>query len=498
MQDHSSTSFDLSDYLRPVRAWWWLVLLITVLATGSTYVYFANKPKQYVASTTLFLEQAEPDAFADRARSARNDAVLLRTTATARIVAKEIGFKGDPRALLGSLSVTPSEETDFLTISVGGTDPQFIARLANEFAIAFSTITEGRARDQAKQERVRTQKQLEAIPETVATRTLRKELSERVQRLRIEEAGQGGMASQLEPALPPGAPTGPNPRRNALFAFFLSGLLGILLAYGLELLDRRLRRIEDIHEHYGRSVLATIPRSPKNRHEVSGLTLNDTFVEPFRSLRTTLQLQATDSAIDEIHPPNTILVTSAVVGEGKSTVARNLALAYVEAGMSVAIIDADLRRPSLATGFGIDAEPGLTEVLSEQETVEAVMRVLHTGGNGAGPQPSRFGLTVLTSGKTSRDPSALLSGWKLLRVVGMLRASHEIVIIDSPPLLAVSDALSLLSVADGTLLVSRLGVTPISAVEKLNGLLERVRDASILGVVANDAQETDDYGYSDT
>jgi len=195
-----------------------------------------------------------------------------------------------------------------------------------------------------------------------------------------------------------------------------------------------------------------------------------------------------------------VIAIDGPAGSGKSTVARNLALAYLEAGVSVALVDADLRRPSLAADFGLSNEPGLADVLSDRRSVGEVMRVVRQRRNGAAPRPdasTRFGLTLVSSGKLTGDPAALLGGSQLVRVISLLRASHEVVIIDSPPLLAVSDAVALLAAVDGVLLVTRLRTTPISAVEQLNDLLERVRGANILGVVANDALEPTGYGYDE-
>ncbi len=505
MPDHTSDSLNLGDYLRPLRSRWWLVLLITGLATVGTYLYYVSKPKQYAATTTLFLERGnsvtDPGP-QDPDRDARNRAVLLRTNAVAREVARDIKFQGDPRTLLDRLSVAPSEGTDFLTITIDGQDRRQITVLANAFARAYATLTDRTARARAKAAREEAERRLASVPQVPETRQARKQLSQNVQQLRVEENTSEPTARQLEPAAVPTTPTGPKPGRNALFALVLSGIIAMLLAYGLELLDRRVNRVEDIDEHYGRPVLVAIPHAtdPEER-SADALRLTPTFVEPFRTLRTALQLHATDPVDEETHDLSTILVTSAVIGEGKSTVARNLALTYLEAGVSVALVDADLRRPSLAAEFGLSNEPGLADVLSDQREIGEVMRVLRQRQNGARPnvggRSPRFGLTLLSSGRLGGDPAALLAGSQLLRVISLLRASHDVVIIDSPPLLAVSDAVALMGTVDGVLLVSRLRTTPISAVEQLNDLLDRVRGANILGVVANDALDATDYGYNE-
>jgi len=504
MPDHPADSLNLGDYLRPLRSRWWLVLVIAAIATAGTYVYYAAQPSEYSATTTLFLERAAlGGATLDPDRDARNRAVLLKTVAVAREVGREIGYRGNPRDLLTRLSVSASEGTDFLTLTTSGTDPLATARLTNAFARAYTTLSDRAARARAKLARVQAERRLAAVLRTPETQATRAELTQELARLRVEETSAQRTARQLEPAAAPSSPTGPNPRRNALFALVLSAVIAMLLAYGLELLDRRVNRIEDVSEHYGRPALVAIPRARAGEQNSNGgLRLMAPFVEPFRTLRTALQLHATDPADEEeeARPLSAILVTSAIVGEGKSTVARNLALAYLEAGVSVALVDADLRRPSLAADFGLSNEPGLADVLSDRRSVGEVMRVVRQRRNGAAPRPAastRFGLTLVSSGKLTGDPAALLGGSQLVRVISLLRASHEVVIIDSPPLLAVSDAVALLAAVDGVLLVTRLRTTPISAVEQLNDLLERVRGANILGVVANDALEPTGYGYDE-
>lgn len=500
MQDRSPDSLDLRDYIRPLRSRWWMVLLIVAVTTSCTYVYYSAKPKQYAASTTLLLESGSEAGVAqtDPDRAARNDAVLLRTNRVATEVARDIGYEGDPRVLLGLLAVAPAAGTDFLDIVVTAQDPQFAADVANGFARAYATTTDRRARSRARQARLDAQRRLADVPATSANASARRLLAERIQSLRVEENLPATNVSQLEQATAPSTPVGPNPRRNALFALVLAAVIAMTLAYGLELLDRRVGRLEEVGERYGRAVLAAIPAAGRDAQQTpSVLRPQAPFVEPFRSLRTMLQLKATDSADTKALGLRTILVTSAVSGEGKSTVALNLALSYVEAGVSVALIDADLRKPRLATHFGVRNDPGLADVLSGDRPVEAVLRLLSDNSSRADVRRAaapQSGLRLLVSGQPSSDPAALLAGVGLLRVLNRLQTLSDIVIIDSPPLLAVSDAVALLPAVDGVLLVSRLKVTPTSAVQELNDLLGRVPDVNVLGVVANDVRERIGYG----
>jgi len=147
MPDHPSDSLNLSDYLRPLRSRWWLVLVIAAIATIGTYVYYDAKPSEYSATTTLFLERAAlGGATLDPDRDARNRAVLLKTVDVAREVARDIGYRGNPRNLLARLSVSASEGTDFLTLTTSGTDPQATARLTNKSETERVSVREALAR----------------------------------------------------------------------------------------------------------------------------------------------------------------------------------------------------------------------------------------------------------------------------------------------------------------------------------------------------------------
>src|SRR5262249_5331825 len=163
---------------------------------------------------------------------------------------------------------------------------------------------------------------------------------------------------QVNRALPPTSPSAPKPLRNALFAFIIALVGAIAVAYGLERFDRRLRNPEEMERAYGTPLLAVLLRvgDPAPMHDGEP-SLGHDCREPFRVLRTNIELASVDA------PPRTIVVSSAMPGEGKSTVARNLALAFRETGKKVAIIDLDLRHPALPRLLGLPLGPGVTEAL---------------------------------------------------------------------------------------------------------------------------------------
>jgi Mrp family chromosome partitioning ATPase len=234
-------------------------------------------------------------------------------------------------------------------------------------------------------------------------------------------------------------------------------------------------------------------------------SLPDVLREPLRRLDTTLSLLDSSNG----HGPSrkVILVTSAERGDGKSTLVRNLALVQRDAGKRVVILDSDLRAPVQERLLNVHRSPGLTEVLGSTTALQAALQQVpaagqaggvtttatEAGGNGAG----RGALAVLTAGAPAANPPALMTGPRLGAVLAEMRESFDTVLIDSPPPLAVSDVLPLLSKVDGIVLVSRIDHTHSRSIEKLLELLERLPNAPVIGVVANDVRADDlqDYGY---
>jgi polysaccharide biosynthesis transport protein len=532
--DSATETVDLRSYLRPLRARWWIVVLIAVAVAAFSYAYYDRKPTTYSASTTLLLlPDAAEGGGGDSDRVVREQAVIIRTRAVARLVAEELGIPAG-RGLPGTVSAGPSSGTDFLTLTSTSLDPRSAIDLVNAYARVYVSYSAEAGRAQARAARLAAERRLSAIPDTPQNRSRRQQLEAGIQTLAVQEKAVQSQAQHIEPALTATA-ISPSPLRNAIFGFVLGALLGLGIAYGLEHLDRRVRRVEEIGALYDRAVLVAVPGAPRA-------------VKALRTLRTTLQLQATDAVGGPGAPLRTMLVTSAIPGEGKSTVARSLALAYFEAGLKVALVDADLRRPTVAEVFGLARAPGLAEVLDGMPLADAlhVVRgasreegaslpasevrrqaigavggraadpplqfpgphrlppqppaaeptaVSRTGASRAGDGSAGGSLDVLTSGKTPRDPAALLAGGPVGEVLRELGAGHDIVILDSSPLLPVSDAVGLLSAVEGVLLVSRIGVTSRDAVAQLTDLLDRVPSVNVLGVVANDVRRQVGHGY---
>lgn len=500
---------DFRDYVRPIWAHKLMILFLVAAVTGGTYWYYDRQPRVYQSATQVFVGSTTADAATVAAADDRvlvNQAALLRTPKVAQRVATQIGFQGDPNALLGLISVVPTSGSDFLQLVGTANDPNLAAQVANGFAKAF---IDARSEDAAaaNNEKIKT---LEAQLAATTDPVLRKAIQTRINDVRLDAiTSTGGQASQVTPAAPNGLPLSPNPKRNAVFGFALALLLGIVGAFGLERLNRSIRSPEEAERAFGLPIIASVRHERHIAPRVDDkATVSDKVRETFRFLRSNIELSTADSRL------RTLLVTSAVGGEGKSTVVRNLALVYAEAGLRVAIVEADFRRPSLAATFGVQSSPGLANVLmgvtplsdSVQPVAthaprEASMADASTasvtatatasrGGNGdMGTRPDLDGrLSIITSGPRAADPPALFSSGSLRTALDQLSRDHDLVIIDCPPLIPVSDSMPLLSLVDGTVLVCRVGKTSVDDAERTLELISRAPDARVLGLVVNDVE----------
>ncbi len=504
----------LSDYIRPLTSRWWMVLVAVVVATGGVYVYYARKPNVYTASTLVYVTQPGNPVTGIQAapptdRDIADAAALLDSQSNAAAVARKIGYNGTPASLLGQVSITSKSNEDFVQVTAQSGSAQEAAATANAFAAQFVSVLTNSYLTQLRDAIRLAQAQLAQTPSGPAGELSRADLEQQINTLKVEQGVPTTIAQQAAPAQTPSSPTSPKPVRNALFAFLLSLVGAIALAYGLERFNRRLTNPAELEDVYETPLLAVLPHVDKPSPTLDGASaLGADFREPFRVLRTNVELASVDA------PPRTIVVSSATPGEGKSTVVRNLALAFHESGKRVAVIDLDLRHPALAALFGVSTAPGVTDVLRREVKLDEVLLEIDTGmpsfddfietngvnGNGTNghhESAADVGVTLLLGGAPPANPPAVLASHRIAELLDELRDRYDIVLIDSAPLLAVADTVPLLRYADAALIVGRLGVTTRDTAKRLAEFLARVPDVTLLGVVANDLsrRESGAYGY---
>jgi capsular exopolysaccharide synthesis family protein len=473
---------DLRYYVRQAWRRKWLLLAVIVLIPAATYVITQRQEKVYQASTLLKVGAqniSTSNQISFSTSGVTETATIVKTTGVGRLAARQLGE--DPSsagALVGQISTSvPGDDTEtgFMRITATDSDPKQAARVANAFAAAIT--------------QQRTNSAISQVDETIGTLSkqggdaaTRAAIAQQLQQLRTARAGLEGTTQVVEPATAPSSPISPHPARNTRIALILALLLAAALVPLLDALDRRLREPEEMEGLGDAPLLGSIPEDAFPGRDSGG----GPFVhEAFQTLRAGLTYFNIDRTV------SVVLVASPDRGDGKTTVAANLARALAEDGKDVIAVDCDLRRPQLARRLGVGDEVnfGVDSVLIDRREVdEALVEVEIEGGR----------LQVLPGGSPP-NPSVLLGSERMRSLIAELRESADMVIIDTPPLLAVSDAIPLQEQVSGTVLVARMNHTSSDGVRKAISYISTA-GGNVLGFVATGIElggvgGRDAYGY---
>lgn len=311
---------------------------------------------------------------------------------------------------------------------------------------------------------------------------------------RIAQAATIASVNVIDPAITPDRPIKPQKAKNLLLGLIVGGMLGVGLAFFREYLDDTIKDEEGVRRVLGYPVLSIIPhigRRQKNAEElgdaekvpertlIAKLEPKSPAAEAFRSLRTSIHYSGLQKA------KQVLLVSSTFPGEGKTTLSANLAVTLAQTGGKVLLVGCDLRRPTLHTLFNQPNTPGLTEVLVGDATLE---QAIHPTG--------LFNLDFISAGTTPPNPAELLGSEAMAQVLKELRGRYDTILLDAPPLLAVTDAAVLTTQADLALLVLQVGRVPLKLAGRTRDVLSSVQ-APIAGVILNDksGKGVQYYGY---
>jgi len=510
--DNSSFSDDLRRYIGLLWHWAWLLALVTVLAAGAAYLVSQRLTPVYEASTTLLISEASSNQTADYTsiltseRLARTYAAMMTKQPVLEAVIAQLGLEMNLEDLEEAVTVQTVRDTQLIEVFAEDTHPLRAAQIANTIftvfdaqnralqASRFATSKESLEAqlDEVNAQINRAAESLAALPEGELAERDRLETSlaqyrqtyagllTSYEEIRVAEAQATSNVVQVEPAQPPDEPVRPRVAVNTL----LAGMVGFMLAVGgvflVEALDNTLRTPDDVTRALGLPVLGVIAEHDVEDGHLVALALpRSPIAEAFRSLRTNLQFASVD------RPLVKLLVTSPGPGEGKSTVAANLAAVLAQSGKRVTLLDADMRRPRVHKLYGLPNRHGLSGLFVDS----------HAALNGAMQMTPMENLSAITTGDLPPNPSELLGSEKMNEIISQVMQQSDVLVIDSPPVMLVTDSAVLSQRVDGVLLVLRQGETNLEFARQSVEALRRV-GANLLGVVLNGVPvRSGRYGY---
>lgn len=472
----------LLSALRLIRERWWIVLLVPVITTVLALAFALTATKKYDAtSKLLFRESSLGSALvgvpeitqSDPQRTSATNLDLVTSNAVARRVKAQLRSPDSPEDLLALVKVTTEPDSDLVDITASDPVPRRAADVANAFAFQFVTFRREADQRTIAQGEALLRKRLGELPATATAE--RAQLSSALQKVIAVEAVQTGNAEVIDTAEVPTAASTPKPKLDAVVGLVIGLALGLAIAFLVDLLDRRVKAPEEFEALYGLRSLTTIPergRSPSTQAERAQA------LEPFRILRNGLSFLSPSS------PIKVVLVTSAVPGEGKSTVSAGLARAVALSGRTCVLVEADLRRPTFAQQFDLgDDQRGLTTALVGGALPESLLREA---------VPGLRSLRILPSGPLPPNSAELLRSDEMGSVLERLSQQADLVILDAPPLLPVADAQVLLDhpQVDACLVVARVYKTTREEARRTRAVIERLRRHN-MGLVVNGIRELD-------
>ncbi|MFS0792877.1 polysaccharide biosynthesis tyrosine autokinase [Microbacterium sp. 1P10AE] len=442
---------DLRSQLKVLRAHWLAVVIFTIVGTVAFGGWALVQPKVYAADASGYVDVVIGDGQASSALAGDNLARakvksyidLGKWRTVAQRVIDQLGLDASPEDVVGRVTVTNPIDTVIVNVRAEGASPEAARDLAQAWISSMAT----------------------EIADLESGADSGDSSAGGTPAVRLTE----GDSAQL-----PQEPSYPNAKLFSALGAFVGLVVGLLYAVVRHLLDRRIRSTETLESEVGVSVVGSIPFEKMLATKIHLLPLDGQPVprelfsvsEAMRELRTNIQFMNVDD------PPRVIVVTSPVPGDGKSTTSSNLAVALAASGQQVYLIDADLRRPRIASYFGLVEGAGLSDILANRASIEDVTQA-----------PGAAGLHIIAAGRIPPNPSELLGSGRMRSLLEHL-STNAIVILDAPPLLAVTDAAVLSTQADGAIVVVSAGKTTTDILRRGLASLRKV-GAQPLGIVLN-------------
>jgi non-specific protein-tyrosine kinase len=487
-------------YLALASRWWWLAVVAALVAAAGAFALTPRRPPLYMASATLMFQSS-----LYRTAGSGDEKVAQYLTQVGQGIVRsggaEPGSSGASSGMSGGAMVRWLPNTLLIELIATDIDPARAAARANAAADLFIAWNRKQNQERYGKNAAALQDQMDQLSAemaalqaqiaTLSAPATSQEVAEKAQLVLTLATARMTYASRLAlygrtladavlseanltviaKATAPREAMGSSTRRIAR-NMILGGMVGVALAIGAaflwEYLDDTVKTADDIKRMWGLSTLGAIGRlTGENRELIAATQPRSSISEQFRMLRTNIRYFGVE------RPLRTLLVTSAIPGEGKSTTAANLAVAMAQAGQKVALLDGDLRRPRLHRLFNVPLQGGLATSLLTG----------HLDGNFQ-PTPAAEGLSVLPAGPLPPNPAELLGSQRMRELLDDLAQQVDVVLIDSPPVLPVADTMGLAHMVDGVLLVVDSGKTRRGMVRQA---IERLRQVggNLIGVVLN-------------
>jgi capsular exopolysaccharide synthesis family protein len=471
------------------RAPW--ILLCFVLVAGAAFGFSRQQTKKYTATASLVFSNnqlAQQVAGLSVANSSNQQAVqntnlkLVELGDMAEKTALRLGRGLTKERVRESLSISAQGESNIVNVAATATSPALAADVANTYTRQFVSEQQNSNHKYYASALALVEKQLRVLSPQEKASTAGLALQDRAQSLGTLAELKNGNVQVAQEATVPTSPSSPKTARNTALGAVLGLLLGLGVALLLERFDRRIREPKDLEAVYGLPLLGVVPESTALSREAKSkkngnAVLPSSEAEAFQLIRAHLRYFNVDREL------RTLLVASAAPGDGKTTVARHLASAAARMGSRVLLLECDLRRPTIARALDVQSGPGLADVLIGAIPLnEAIQTVGLNSPSAAGKERA---LDVLVAGAAlPPNPGELIESHAMETVLERAKSQYDLVVIDTPPLTAVSDAFPLLSKVDGVVIVGRVGRNRRDVAQHLHETLAGA-GAPLLGVVAN-------------
>jgi len=495
---------DLRNYLTLLKRWWWLLFIVTATVGAISFLVSSFLIAPIYEARTLLLIQTPDTKDSDYTslitseKLANTYSQLMTTRPVLVDVINRLELGRSPDSLRSSITVKPILNTQLIEVKVRNSDAGEAAQIANMLASVYVEQHQAMQAYRFKESKQRiaaqllqldqqskdTSSMLEAMkgdPNKGVERDILQvllgqyrqsytNLMQTYEEVQLAEANATASIIQMENASPPERPVSPKILTNTFLAAVVAFVLVVGLIVLFESLDNTIKKADHVTQRLKLAVLGSITGHASEPGKPVAITQpRSSVVEAFRTLRTNIQFSSVDV------PISSLLVTSPMLGDGKSTVASNLAVVMAQAGQQVILIDADLRRPRLHTIFALRNRPGLSRlfVQADLQLTEALQTT------------EVAGLMVVTAGYLPPNPLELVGSDRMAGILRQAQDQADMVIIDAPPVTAVSDAAVLAKRVDGVLLIVSMGQTQMDASLEALDQLNRA-GTKLVGVVLND------------